>query len=151
MKDPRKIRRFAYELANSTAAAGVYTTSTSRAATPRFNVELIGVSFGVYAIDTITFQSIPLNCVVTCPFPAPSDNPALPGFNDYARISASSRTMSRLRLYYQWSAGQLITFGLTYNLDTVTANAVAVVGLLSLEYLCPEDYLSFDAFAATPK
>lgn len=149
----KMIQRYAHGYRQGTAGAGVYVlTNTVANINVLFNVVINRISLSVRSYDAVTNQGIDCSAqlVLTNLGGANVDNPALVHATDFFNPILMTKTGFWVRqdLYLNVSAGSVFTLTFSNSLYAVTANNITIADLFAIGYLCPEDYISIDAFAA---
>jgi len=144
------IKRYLAVYRNHTIAVGSYYGSSSITITAKFNITLESIQLGTRVYDSVTSQSVDSFSFVD--FSLQTPNPALDtsGTVTNPTVSCFNGQEAKLELCYNMSAGEVITMACQTHLNAVTANSFIAWYKFLVGYLCPEDYLSVDGFAAIP-
>ena len=135
-----------------TLGAGVYNAGGNTTVTVNsFPITLTNLALAAYAYDLTTGQAIGINVSAICATLADRDNPGITSiFTTFGAI-AGSQVQSTFKLWKSLSPSEAFTFSTQIYLQTVTANSIIASAFFHISYLCPEDYLSLEAFAASPE
>lgn len=152
MRDVKMIQRYAYGGRNNQTVAGVFNTTGVVNFTAKFTVVINSIAYGCRSRDDVTNQGIDGMYIgyLSAAFAA-ANNPGLIVSDPYlAGVTVRAGHYSQAKTHINVSPGDVVAFAFIIYLMTVTANAINNESLCTLGYLCPEDYLSVDAFAARP-
>lgn len=150
------IQRFINTQAATIPGAGVYSGSLAISATALFNLTINRLAVSYISKDNVTNQSIEgvvqavnaINATATI-F---RNNPGLLSTSQgmFILTAAMGRVAEKM-IHIELAAGESIQSTITFNLNVVTANPIRCDAFLTIGYLCPEDYLSIEAFAVKPE
>jgi len=145
------IQRYAHYQDAINLGAGVYYSTGNIGLTPKFNVIINKIAITAEAFDSVTGQFLPFTLALECLTEGIFKNPAIQGADvDDLWLSSNNGIVTEVDVYGELGAGESLTFTAHLRLNQVTANGVWTRNRTKFGYLCPEDYLGNDIFAANP-
>ena len=144
------IQRYSFRFLAANIAAGVYSAPLAVVLlSGPFPIWVNSINISLQALDTVTDQNIEGSYAYDTGFGAARDNPGLVGAGQLDRIVGSFGGNIVQPVYYSLGPSETITGSVEMYLSTVTANIIIARFSMRVGYLCPEDYLSLNAFAAS--
>lgn len=154
MRDKKLIKRYLRIKRQVNVNAGVYVSNYTFTQTCNFNLIVSGLSLATMAKDSVTSQAINCSASVQINNTLRKDNPGMTSTSEEdffiggARIQNAGNVL--VPAHYEYAAGDTFVMAFFVYLEAVTANIINSLVFASIEYLCPEDYLGVDMFAANP-
>lgn len=145
------IQRYMGASRNITLGAGVYFLNSSIDATVvSFPVVWNRIGISCRASDVTTGQAIDASFSLALGLNYKRDNPGLNSTRGLTNFFGSDKSSIDQMLHFRLDPQEALNMIYTVYLSSVTANSVSAQMSVWMGYLCPEDYLSPEAFAMNP-